>query len=74
VSLSDRIAQSAERLTTCRTCAFYDALPPGDKAAFDEWVAGERPIEELRRLCLEEGLAVTETPFRTHVREHHGRP
>ena len=72
MSLSDRITQ-AVTATACRTCVFYDAMPPEDQAAFDEWVVGGRPIEQLRRLCVEEGLAVTETPFRTHVHEHHGK-
>jgi hypothetical protein len=73
MSLSDRIAQQVDKPAGCRTCAFYDALPPVDKAAFDEWVADGRPVEALRRLCVTEGLEVTETPFRSHVAEHHGR-
>ena len=73
MSLSERVAAATTTVLGCRTCAFYNALPAEDQAAFDEWVASGRPTEELRRLCVEEGLTVTETPFRTHVREHHGR-
>jgi hypothetical protein len=73
MSLSERITQSV-KASGCRTCVFYDALPPGDQAAFDEWVAAGRPVEELRRLCVEEGLDVTETPFRTHIRDHRKAP
>jgi hypothetical protein len=72
MSLSDRIASVVEA-PTCKTCAFYDALPPGDKSAFDEWIAAGRPMIGLHRLCVEEGLTATRSPFGVHIREHHGK-
>lgn len=72
MSLSDRITQVVEHVD-CRTCAFYDALPPGDKTEFDKWITDNRPVEVLRRMCVEEGLSVSEKPFRRHVRDHHGQ-
>lgn len=72
MSLSDRIERAPVRKRSgCRTCVFYDALPPEDKAAFDQWLIDGRVIDELRRLCVEEGLEVTSTPFLTHIHEHH---
>jgi hypothetical protein len=70
MSLSKRAEAYIEQ-SGCRTCVFYDALPPEDKAAFDKWITDGRPVEALRRLCGEEGLDVTETPFRNHMRDHH---
>jgi hypothetical protein len=70
MSLAERAAASIEQ-SGCRTCVFYNALPPEDKAAFDKWLDDKRPIEGLRRICVEEGLTVTETPFRTHIHDHH---
>lgn len=72
MSLSDRITQAVGEIT-CRTCEFYNALPPKDKTEFDKWIAADRPVEVLRRLCVEEGLNVSEKPFRRHIREHHGK-
>jgi hypothetical protein len=72
MSLSERIAQEVPK-TNCRTCAWYDALPPRDKTAFDEWLAIGRPHAALHRLCVEEGLTATRTPFGVHIREHHGK-
>ena len=72
MSLSDRITQ-AVNANACRTCVFYDALPKEDQAAFDEWIDTGRSVDGLRRMCVEEGLSVTETPFRTHIAEHHGK-
>jgi hypothetical protein len=72
MSLSDRIAQAVDT-TVCRTCAFYDALSPKDQRNFDKWIANGRPIEGLLNLCVEEGLVVSASPFKRHVRNHHGK-
>jgi hypothetical protein len=50
---------------------FYDGLPSEDKAAFDGWIAEGRTKTGLHRLCVEDGLDATRSPFLTHLREHH---
>lgn len=70
MSLAERIADAAP-VNTCKTCQFYDNLAPDDRAAFDAWVAEDRPSEALRRFCAEEGLQIGRTAFREHILDHH---
>lgn len=72
MSLSDRIASSVVT-PSCRTCVFYNALSAEDKSAFDEWIKAGRSLAGLHRLCVEEGLKTTRSPFGVHVREHRGK-
>ena len=76
MSLADLAATVKPRsLTTCITCTWYDKLPKRDRIAFDRLVA--RPDitnNQLRELCRdEEGLEASESSFKRHIKNHHGR-
>lgn len=75
MGLAERVAAAPadNHARSCQTCDFYNQLPDADRAAFDDWITAARPAEALRRLCEEEGLKVTESPFRNHIRNHHGK-
>lgn len=77
MSLSDVYADlddSATPFPTCKTCQWYVALDPGDKAFFDNKVANpDANMRKLLRACKAHSpdLVVSDSSFRNHVREHH---
>lgn len=54
----------------CKTCVFLDTLDLDDRRAFDSWLAESKSVAQLWEICVAEGLTVTSTPFRNHVRHH----
>ena len=76
MGLASRIEEVGDALAGrrgCSTCAWYAELPQADKDAFDLWVAEGKSHRGLWRLCVDEGLQITSTPFRDHVANHHQR-
>lgn len=72
MSLKSRLDDSVqlEAGRGCKTCAWLAGLPTADRRAFDDWLAEGRPITRLWQICADEGLQVTRTPFRDHVKHH----
>ena len=72
MSLKSRLDDSIQEklLNGCKTCAWLAGLPEEDRNAFDDWLATGQPITRLWELCVDEGLQVTRTPFRDHVKKH----
>ena len=54
----------------CRTCKYVNELPPADRLAFDDWITDGKSIAQLWEICHAEGLDVTSSPFRTHIKHH----
>ena len=55
----------------CTTCLWYAALPEVYRKAFDDWVDAGKSVRGLWKLCVEEGIKISCTPFRDHVANHH---
>lgn len=72
MSLSERLAKIEPRPgpQTCLTCAWLAKQSPEDQAAFEQWVADGRSPAQLRRECMVDGLAVSETAFGRHLKNH----
>ena len=72
MSLATRLnsVKSNKRNEGCRSCQYVDSLPPADRLAFDDWVTDGKSIAQLWEICHAEGLDVTSSPFRTHIRHH----
>lgn len=76
MSLSDvysDLDDSATPFPSCKTCRWYVALPPEDRAFFDDKVADPNLNQRkmLRACKAHSGLQVTSSSFRNHLREHH---
>jgi len=71
VGLANRLAEYKSYRTQCKTCTWYEELNPEDKEAFDSWLSDKRSVSGLFKLCQEEGLTATRSPFRDHVNNHH---
>lgn len=74
MSLADHLA-APPRLPTqalqCKTCIWYRAQTPEEKALFDDWVAQGGSIRKLHRSCVAEGLSVAHSGFENHIKDHH---
>ena len=73
MSLSNRIAAVVPERSNrgCVTCRWVEELSPQDRAAWDQWIADEGSLTQLWQLATEEGLVISITGFRAHVRGHH---
>lgn len=73
MSLADQLAQDTTLTsgTRCSVCRWYESLPDGDRAVFDQWVADGKPVLRLWRACQKQGLTVGNCQFYTHVKDHH---
>ena len=74
MGLAERIVQRGEELSGrrgCATCLWYAGLDKGDRAAFDQWVDDGKSTRGLWKMCVDEGLTISCSPFREHVATHH---
>lgn len=77
MSLSDSYEKANDSLVkrTCKTCDWYQTLPPGEQDFFDEKVRealiSPGNMQRLRRAVLSEGHEVARSTFHAHVHEHH---
>lgn len=74
MGLATRIEKQGDNLKGrrgCTTCNWYAELSKADKQAFDQWVMDGNSVRGLWRMCCEEGLDISCTPFRDHVYNHH---
>lgn len=72
MSLSDKLSTAVPIRTNagCITCAYLDALPAADREAFDQWVTGGHSQTQLWEVCCEEGLDISISGFRHHMKHH----
>ena len=76
MGLTERIVEHGSALEGrrgCATCLWYGSLDKGDKAAFDQWLADGKSTRGLWRMCADEGLRISCSPFRDHCANHHPR-
>lgn len=77
MSLSDSYEKANDSLVkrTCKTCDWYQTLPPEEQDFFDEKVRealiSPGNMQRLRRAVLSEGHEVARSTFHGHVHEHH---
>jgi len=73
LSLSETIKNLDDK--RCRVCVFYERLSKADREAFDKWLADGKPLADLCRACMANGLDFSgrqaQSAFRHHVRSHH---
>jgi hypothetical protein len=58
------------------SCQWYASLPEGDRAAVDEWIGAGKSIAQLWEIAVadpDSPFPVSQTAFRLHVRNHHGK-
>lgn len=74
MSLSDELADLRKPVLTCRVCRWYAAQSEDDRAEFDSCVASGRVQKKaLLGVCRGHGLDCSDSTFREHIREHHGK-
>jgi len=77
VSLVDRLAGIVANRSNsggCVTCKWYAALPDGDRAAFDDWIADGKSMTQLWEVAVADDdnpFPVSLTALRHHIRNHH---
>ena len=72
MSLKSRLdsVQASMANNGCRTCMWLDTLSTADRRAFDSWLDESKSIAQLWELCVLEGVGVTQSPFRYHLKHH----
>ncbi|QFG08884.1 hypothetical protein PBI_MALAGASYROSE_34 [Mycobacterium phage MalagasyRose] len=68
MSLADHLKPKASQ---CRTCAWYEGLPPDEREVFDSHVAEGGSMRALYRASIAEGLSVARSSFNEHMKLHH---
>ena len=70
MSLAQRLAsvQANRANLGCRTCEWLKTLSDADRKAWDEWLAEGKSGQQLYEVARAEGLDVSLTAFRHHVR------
>lgn len=73
MSLANRLAAVIPERSNrgCVTCRWVEKLSPQDRAAWDQWVDEERSLTQLWQIATAEGLEISITGLRHHVRNHH---
>lgn len=72
MSLADRLADIKKTRTNkgCITCIFLTTLKPDDRRALDQWIKAGWSLTQLWEACCVDGLDISITGFRHHVRHH----
>jgi len=73
MSLADRLNDSnpARSNVGCVTCEWLDTLTAEDRAAFTAWLEQGNSMAQLWEICCQDGLKISLTGFRNHLK-HHG--
>ena len=72
MSLKTRLdsVQSLLANNGCRTCSWLEGISKADRAALDSWLDAGKSVAQLWDICVAEGLPVSQTPFRHHLKHH----
>lgn len=70
MSLAQRLAavQPNRANAGCRTCEWLKNLTPADRKAWDQWLADGKSGQQLYEVATLEGLDISLTAFRHHLR------
>lgn len=74
LSLAEDLKSERTKVATnalCHTCTWLSELDEKDRKAIEEWMSDSSlPKSNLRRVCRQHGLTVSETAFKRHIERH----
>lgn len=70
MSLAQRLAsvQANRSNAGCRTCQWLETLTDADRKAWNDWLADGKSGQQLYEVAVAEGLDISLTAFRHHLR------
>lgn len=70
MSLAQRLAsvQPNQANNGCRTCKWLETLTDADRQAWNDWLADGKSGQQLYEVARAEGLDISLTAFRHHLR------
>lgn len=74
MSLAQRLSavQPHQANAGCRTCRWLESLTDADRQAWDDWLADGKSAQQLYEVACAEGLDISLTAFRHHLRHRVG--